>query len=85
MGIAIAPITVATLRHLSIHGTTSVTALKAAVPGLQYKTIGNLVQLSHVFKTEAGYCITPKGRSRLTRLDADPAAANAGHSSKAKP
>lgn len=70
MGIAIAPITVAVLKHLRTHGTTSPTALKAAVPGLQYKTMGNLVQLSHVIKTEAGYSITPKGRAKLTSCEA---------------
>jgi hypothetical protein len=65
MGYAISPITVAALRHLSIHGLCSLSELKAALPDLQSKTMQNLVQLAHVLRTEAGYSITPKGRAKL--------------------
>ena len=65
MGYTIAPVTVAALKHLSIHGTTSLSALKAAVASLQTKTMNNLVQLAHALRTEGGYCITPKGRLKL--------------------
>lgn len=74
MGHIIAPVTVAALKHLSIHGTTSLSALKAAVPGLQTKTMANLVQIGNVLRTEAGHSITPKGRAKLKATEQKTAA-----------
>jgi hypothetical protein len=65
MGYAISPITVAALKHLSIHGVCSLADMRAALPALQAKTMNNLVQLAHVLRTEAGFSITPKGRAKL--------------------
>jgi len=66
---AIAPITVDALRHLSVHGITPPAAIKAAVKGLETKTLNNLVQLGHALRTEGGLCITPRGRERLKWID----------------
>lgn len=76
MGYTIAPVTVAALKHLSVHGITSLTALKASVAGLQTKTMANLVQLTHAIRTEAGYQITPKGRAKLKASEQQPAEAD---------
>jgi hypothetical protein len=65
MGYAISPITVAALKHLSIHGVCSLAEIRAALPALQAKTMNNLVQLAHVLRTDAGFSITPKGRAKL--------------------
>lgn len=70
MAITIAPITLSALGHLRTHGTSSLTAMRTSMPGLQSKTMGNLVQLGHALKTEAGYCITPKGRAKLASASA---------------
>lgn len=66
---ALAPITIDALRHLSVHGVTSLTAIKAAIAGLETKTMNNLVQLGHALRTETGLCITPKGREKLQWAD----------------
>lgn len=65
----IAPITVATLRHLRTHGTTDLDALKAAIPGLLAKTLGNLLNNNQVIKTAGGWCITVKGKAKLAALE----------------
>jgi hypothetical protein len=66
---ALAPITIDALRHLSVHGVTSPTAIKAAIAGLETKTLNNLVQLGHALRTETGLCITPRGREKLQWVD----------------
>ena len=66
---SLSPVTVSALRHLNVHGLSSPTAIKAAVSGLEPKTLNNLVQLGHALRTEGGLCITPRGREKLQWLD----------------
>lgn len=66
---ALAPITIKALKHLSVHGVTSLTAIKAAIAGLETKTMNNLVALGHALRTETGLCITPRGREKLQWVD----------------
>jgi hypothetical protein len=66
---ALAPITVSAMRHLSVHGVTTLSSMKAALPGLEAKTMNNLVMLGHVTRDPAGLAITPKGRKRLDQID----------------
>ena len=66
---ALAPITIDALRHLCVHGVTSPSAIKAAIAGLETKTLNNLVQLGHALRTETGLCITPRGREKLQWVD----------------
>jgi hypothetical protein len=69
MGHPIAPITLATLRHLRIHGPCSRAALKKALPELKPKTLNNLVSMSTITtntdQTELRYVLTSKGRAKL--------------------
>lgn len=74
----IAPITLNALRHLRLHGVSSLSQLKSTLPELQAKTMNNLVQLGHAMRTEAGYMITPKGKARLQQADSPPPAQPAG-------
>lgn len=70
----IAPITLDALRHLRMHGVSSLSQLKSTLTELQAKTMNNLVQLGHAMRTEAGYMITAKGKARLQAADAPPKA-----------
>lgn len=63
--IAIHPITVSTLQHVSNFGPCTLDALRLAVPGITSKTTNNLVQLGHCMRTAQGIAITPKGREKL--------------------
>jgi hypothetical protein len=71
MGTPIAPITLAVLRHLRVHGISSVSELKASLPELHNKTLNNLHQLNHVARTGAGYQITAKGRAKLLSAEGE--------------
>ena len=71
---AISPITVAALKHLSIHGVCSLAEIRETLPALQAKTMNNLVQIAHVLRTEAGFSITPKGRAKLKATEQQGAA-----------
>lgn len=78
--IAIHPITISTLQHVSTFGPCTLDALRLAVPGVTSKTTGNLVQLGHCARTAQGLVITTKGREKLRSvltpgLPADPAPA----------
>lgn len=66
--IAIHPITVSTLQHVSAFGPCTLDALRTAVPGITSKTTNNLVQLGHCMRTAQGFAITPKGREKLRSL-----------------
>lgn len=66
--IAIHPITISTLQHVSAFGPCTLDALRLAVPGITSKTTGNLVQLGHCMRTAQGFAITPKGREKLRSL-----------------
>lgn len=63
-------ITLSALRHLRMHGTSTLAQLKTTLPGLQSKTVQNLAQLGYALRTEAGYQITGKGKARLQQNDA---------------
>ena len=63
-------ITLSALRHLRMHGTSTLAQLKTTLPGLQSKTMQNLAQLGYALRTEAGYQITGKGKARLQQNDA---------------
>ena len=63
-------ITLSALRHLRMHGTSTLAQLKTSLPGLQSKTMQNLAQLGYALRTEAGYQITGKGKARLQQNDA---------------
>lgn len=67
--IPIAPITLDALRHLLIHGTSSLTAMRQSLPALTAKTMNNLVQLGHAIRTDLGFEISAKGRNRLKASD----------------
>jgi hypothetical protein len=67
-GIAIHPITIIALQHISAFGPCTFDAMRAALPGLATKTVQNLVQLGHCLRTSAGVVITPKGREKLRSL-----------------
>lgn len=67
--IPIAPITLDALRHLLIHGTSSLTAMRQSLPALTAKTMNNLVQLGHAIRTDLGFAISAKGRDRLKAAD----------------
>lgn len=62
-------ITLSALRHLRMHGTSTLAQLKTTLPGLQSKTVQNLAQLGYALRTEAGYQITGKGKARLQQVD----------------
>lgn len=66
--IAIHPITVSTLQHVSTFGPCTLDTLRTAVPGITSKTTNNLVQLGHCMRTAQGFAITPKGREKLRSL-----------------
>lgn len=78
MGHPIAPITLATLRHLRIHGPCSRAALKKALPELKPKTLNNLVSMSTITtntdQTELRYVLTSKGRAKLAEDEQEAAA-----------
>lgn len=61
----IAPITLDALRHLRLHGTSSLTSIRQHLPALNAKTMNNLVQLGHAVREERGFSISAKGRDRL--------------------
>jgi hypothetical protein len=71
------PITLSALRHLRMHGTSTIAQLKTTLPELESKTVQNLAQLGYALRTEAGYQITGKGKARLQKEDQPSAAAPA--------
>lgn len=63
------PVTLAALRHIRAHGPCQIDHIRASVPGIQTKTLSNIVQLGHAEHSSAGYIVTAKGSKRLLELD----------------
>lgn len=72
MGINIAPITVAALRHLGSYGASNIDGIRTTAAGLTSKTMQNLLQLGHCLRNADGlFSLTPKGRAKLRALSTD--------------